>query len=78
MATATAAGGSGGACAKAVGRSGMASSGSVRYEAVVNVDAYPGHTPVLSFASWMVCTRCGTVGAEVRPNWREHHAQGAG
>jgi hypothetical protein len=26
----------------------------------------------------MVCTRCGIIGADARPNWREHRAQGAG
>jgi hypothetical protein len=26
---------------------------------------------VPSFGSRMVCTKCGTVGADVRPNWRE-------
>ena len=28
------------------------------------------------FGSRIVCTRCGSVGADARPNWREHRAQG--
>jgi hypothetical protein len=33
---------------------------------------------VPTFGPKMVCTRCGIVGADPRPNWGEHHAQGAG
>ena len=41
------------------------------HETVVNVDTYPGHATVPSFGRRMVCTRCGTAGADVRPNWKE-------
>jgi hypothetical protein len=28
---------------------------------------------VPSFGPKMVCTKCGTIGADVRPNWRHYH-----
>jgi hypothetical protein len=37
----------------------------------MNVDAFADTVPVPAFRSRMVCTRCGIVGADVRPNWRE-------
>jgi hypothetical protein len=39
--------------------------------AVVNVDAFDDATAVPSFGPRMVCTRCGIIGADVRPNWQE-------
>jgi hypothetical protein len=39
--------------------------------AVLAVDRWPDATPVPSFGPRMVCTGCGIVGAEVRPNWME-------
>jgi hypothetical protein len=27
--------------------------------------------PVPTFGPRMVCTKCGTIGADVRPNWQE-------
>jgi hypothetical protein len=42
-----------------------------RREAVLNVDAYPDHETVPSFTRRMLCTRCGTIGADARPSWRE-------
>jgi hypothetical protein len=41
------------------------------HETVTNVDQWPGETEVPSFGPKMVCTTCGTIGADVRPNWRE-------
>jgi hypothetical protein len=41
------------------------------HETVINADRWPGQMRVLLFGSRMVCTKCGTVGADVRPNWRE-------
>jgi hypothetical protein len=35
----------------------------------LNMDAYPGHVTVKSFESRMVCTSCGAMGADVRPDW---------
>jgi hypothetical protein len=41
------------------------------HEAVMNVDAFEDATPVLAFGPRMVCTSCGIVGADARPNWQE-------
>jgi hypothetical protein len=42
-----------------------------RHEVVINVDQYPGDLLVREFGPRMVCTKCGMVGADVRPKWRE-------
>jgi hypothetical protein len=42
-----------------------------RHQVVMNVDHLPGDLAVKSFEPKMVCTKCGTIGADVRPNWRE-------
>jgi hypothetical protein len=39
------------------------------HEAVLNVDAYADEVTVPSFGPRMVCTCCGIIGADVRPNW---------
>jgi hypothetical protein len=31
----------------------------------------PGDLTVKSFEPRMVCTKCGIIGADVRPNWKE-------
>ena len=36
----------------------------------MNVDPLSGDLTVPSFGPRMVCTKCGTMGAEARPNWR--------
>ena len=41
------------------------------HEAVLDVAAWPDNVPVLAFRRRMVCTKCGIIGADVRPNWRE-------
>jgi hypothetical protein len=48
------------------------------HAAQLDVDAYAGDVPVPSFGPRMVCTCCGIIGAEARPNWRERRAQGRG
>ncbi len=48
------------------------------HEATLPVDQYGDKLPVPIFGPRMVCTRCGIVGADARPNWREHRAQGIG
>jgi hypothetical protein len=40
----------------------------------MNVDHLSGDLTVPSFGPRMVCTKCGMIGAEVRPNWRERVA----
>jgi hypothetical protein len=42
-----------------------------RHEVILNVDQYPGDLLVREFGPRMVCTNCGMVGADVRPNWKE-------
>jgi hypothetical protein len=42
-----------------------------RHQVVMNVDHLQGDLTVKSFEPKMVCTKCGTIGADVRPNWRE-------
>ena len=41
------------------------------HEAVLNVDGYDEDVAVPSFGPRMVCTCCGIIGADVRPNWSE-------
>jgi hypothetical protein len=42
-----------------------------RHRVILNVDHLPRDLTVPSFGPKMVCTRCGTIGADVRPNWLE-------
>jgi hypothetical protein len=37
----------------------------------MNVDHVPGDLTVPSFGPKTVCTKRGTIGADVRPNWKE-------
>jgi hypothetical protein len=41
------------------------------HERTMNVDHLPGDLTVPSFIPRMVCTSCGIVGADARPNWKE-------
>jgi hypothetical protein len=41
------------------------------HQAVLAVDAWPDHVPVPSVGPRMVCTACGIIGADARPNWAE-------
>jgi hypothetical protein len=47
-------------------------SGWCHHNAVMNADWLPDATPVRSLRPRMVCTRCGLIGAEVRPDWTPH------
>jgi hypothetical protein len=42
-----------------------------RHRVIVNVDHLLGDLTVPSFGPKMVCTKCGIIGADVRPNWKE-------
>jgi len=37
----------------------------------INVVAYPDDVSVPAFSPRMVCTACGMIGADARPNWND-------
>ena len=39
------------------------------HSAVMNADGLPDEIPVRSLCPRMVCTACGLIGADVRPDW---------
>jgi hypothetical protein len=41
------------------------------HEACLDVEAWPDHVPAPAFGPRMVCTCCGIIGADARPNWKE-------
>jgi hypothetical protein len=41
------------------------------HQAVVDATPWPDDVPVQTFGPRMVCTHCGIIGADARPNWRE-------
>jgi hypothetical protein len=45
-----------------------------RHEVILNVDQYPGDLLVREFGPRIVCTKCGMIGADVRPNWKERRS----
>jgi len=47
-------------------------SGWCHHSAVMNADGLPDEIPVRSLCLRMVCTACGLVGADVRPDWSPH------
>ena len=47
-------------------------SGCCHHSATLNGDWLSDDTPVRSLCSRMVCTRCGMIGADVRPDWGPH------
>ena len=42
------------------------------HSTVMNADWLPDETPVRSLCARMVCTRCGLVGPDMRPDWSAH------
>jgi hypothetical protein len=48
------------------------------HRTITSADPWPDDAPVPSFGSRMVCTKCGIIGADVRPNWRERQIWHAG
>lgn len=42
------------------------------HSAVLNADWLPGDTAIRALDRLMVCTACGLIGADVRPDWRPH------
>jgi hypothetical protein len=47
-------------------------SGQCHHSATMNGDWLADDVPVRSLCARMVCTRCGMVGADVRPDWGPH------
>jgi hypothetical protein len=41
------------------------------HQAVLSADHWPDHLPVPTFGPRMVCTHCGIIGADARPNWKD-------
>jgi hypothetical protein len=41
------------------------------HRAILSADPWPDHVPVPMFGPRMVCTRCGIIGAEARPDSQE-------
>lgn len=39
------------------------------HSATIDADAWPDDTALVDVARRMVCTECGAIGAEVRPDW---------
>ena len=45
------------------------------HRAILSAEPWPDDVPVPTFGPRMVCTRCGIIGADARPCWREKAAQ---
>ena len=41
------------------------------HSAILDVDHCPDDMPVPAFGPRMVCTICGAIGADARPNWQD-------
>jgi hypothetical protein len=54
-------------------RSLSVSCGLCGHEALLNVDAFGGAMPIPAFGPRMICSSCGIVGADARPNWTERY-----
>jgi hypothetical protein len=47
------------------------STGLCHHSAVIKADRWPDETVLLDLERRAVCTQCGMIGADVRPNWSE-------
>jgi hypothetical protein len=47
------------------------STGLCHHSAVIDADRWPDATVLLDLDRKAVCTKCGMIGADVRPNWSE-------
>jgi hypothetical protein len=45
------------------------------HSAIIDADRWPDETVVLDLDRRAVCTKCGIIGADVRPNWSERPPQ---
>jgi hypothetical protein len=41
------------------------------HPAIISAERWPDDAPLPTFGPRMVCTRCGIIGADARPNWME-------
>jgi hypothetical protein len=41
------------------------------HRTIMSADPWPDDVTVPTFGQRMVCTRCGIIGADARPNWNE-------
>ena len=41
------------------------------HQSILDVTAFPDDVTVPTFGPRMVCTICGAIGADARPNWNE-------
>jgi hypothetical protein len=46
--------------------------------AIKSAEPWLNDVPVPTFGPRMVCTPCGIIGADARPNWREHRPRAQG
>jgi hypothetical protein len=46
-----------------------------QFQAILSADAWPDQLPVPTFGPRMVRIRCGIIGADARPNWKEQPAR---
>jgi hypothetical protein len=51
------------------------STGLCHHSAVVDADRWPHDTAIRDLCPRAVCTQCGLIGADVRPNWQERSEQ---
>jgi hypothetical protein len=47
------------------------STGLCHHSAIIGADRWPDETVLLDLDRRAVCTKCGMIGADVRPNWSE-------
>jgi hypothetical protein len=45
------------------------------HRAILNAEPWPDDLSVPTFGPRLVCTRCGIVGADARPKWKEKPAR---
>ena len=50
------------------------STGLCHHSAIVEADHWGDQTAIRDLCSKAVCTRCGVIGADVRPDWSPHGA----
>jgi hypothetical protein len=51
--------------------------GGCHHYAVINADRWPDEAVLLDLDRRAVCTKCGVIGADVRPNWSERPPPGS-